>query len=147
VKKPLFLATIIASFVPAIIFGSVFLFLGPNNSWAILAMLIAFIASFFNIVFLGIPCVFLLQRINLLNWYSVLCTGFFLGCIFAVVLSFAYSDSCAGCSYKAGTEWLVINGVRTTTGWREHIIQAIAVGLLGTFFSGVFYAVFRKVKP
>ena len=143
----MFFATTIASIFPAIIFGSIFLFLGPSNSWAILAMLIAFTVSFIHIIFLGIPCILILQKNNLLNLYSTLCVGFFLGCFFAVALSFIYSDSCAGCSYKAGAEWLIIDGVRTTDGWHEYIIQIIATGLLGALVSGVFYAVFRRVKP
>ena len=146
-KHSLFFATIIASIVPTIIFVSVFHFLVPNNSLAILAMPITFIASLLHIVFIGIPCVLLLQKINSLNWHSILCAGFFIGFIFGLALSFINNEPCSGCSYKAGTEWLIINGARTKTGWHDYMIPAIAFGLLGTFVSGVFYAVFRKLKP
>jgi hypothetical protein len=147
VKRSLFFATIIASIVPTIVFGSIFHFLGPNNSLALLAMLITFTASLLHVIFIGIPCVFLLQKINSLNWHSILCAGFFIGVIFGLALSFTNNEPCSGCSYKAGTEWLVINGVRTSTDWHDYMIPAIAFGLLGTYVSGVFYSVFRKLKP
>jgi hypothetical protein len=144
-RRHLFIASILAASIPALFFLALGIILEPNNHWAVPAMVVAFIFSLAHILLVGIPITLLLRKYQRLNWVSMIFSGFIVGCISCSILILLTSYESSGTSYKAGSEWLVINGSLTVEGWKNHAMSVLRSGALGSVVSGVYYAVLSKI--
>ena len=142
----MFFAALVASTVPALLFVFLGFILEPNNGWATIAAVVAFLFSFFSILFLGIPCTLILNKFNSLNWLSILAAGFFIAFALSILLNTVFSASGINYSSESNGEWIVLNGVTTAAGWKSHALGAIYSGILGIVVSGIFFSVLRKNK-
>lgn len=93
---------------------------------------------------LGIPAFLLLQRLRLLNRFSLAATGSFLGS-----LPMAFSWPCALEGYSAGQNWhgtyveTYINGAPTMYAWLTFAEGVLFFALHGLVGATAFYAVWR----
>jgi len=142
----LFVAAVVASAVPALIFLVLGLALDPNNNWAPLAMFVAFAVSLAHILVFGIPLTLLLRKLGHLNRLSMPFSGFLIAAVSYSLVAYLSSPSGTSYSYQAGTEWLVVDGVTTAAGWRNHLMSTIQIGILGALVGSVFYWVMRRVN-
>jgi hypothetical protein len=140
------IAALVSSAVPAIFFAALGIILEPNNGWAGIAAVVAFVFSFAHVVVFGIPITLVLNRFNLLNWLTILAAGFVFAFSSTMLLSILSSPSGVNSSAEDNGEWTVINGVTTAAGWRNRTLGEAQAGILGLVVSGVFFGVLKKKK-
>ena len=91
----MFVAALIASAVPALLFGALGFIFEPNNGWAGIAMVVAFVVSLAHTLVFGVPCVLLFKKAKILNWYSMLGAGLIFGALFYCLRAGEYCRSFA----------------------------------------------------
>lgn len=132
------LTFVVAAFVPAIYFGV----LGKSFSVGILA----FVLGSLWIAPLGLPVFFLLKRLNLVRWWSVVISGFLSAALPWAFVYWPYRPN-AGYGYSAwdGHKMVdyLVHGVPTHEGWVQYFHECCDIGFMGAASAIAFWAIWR----
>jgi hypothetical protein len=146
------LAIAVAVFTPAVPAAAYFFLMGllsgaPADSFVSVAMdmlLMSLIVSATHLIVLGLPTVLLLRKLGIFHWWSLVISGFIIGCIPMALFSWpAYSKDS---SYVENGVATVVDGVLTSAGWLSYIQGVGITGGLGALTGLTFWLAWTRSK-
>ncbi|MBX9902637.1 MAG: hypothetical protein K2Y28_17805 [Burkholderiaceae bacterium] len=147
-SAPLFEPTIAAIVTPVVLATLMTAVVEPrlNVDSLFLMVFATSIVSFVHTIFLGLPAVLFLKKMDKMRWWSLVCVGCIVGCGPTGFLLWPLGAE-GGFSHWDGAKVVVLreNGIPTSAGWAEYTNTVLLMGAIGAISGLTFWLVQRII--
>jgi len=115
-----------------------------------LSFIYGLLISGFHVIALGLPIVWALYKLEKLNIWSLITSGFFAGCIPMSIWSWPIDYTYkSGSSYWEGKEIVIakVDGMPTLIGWVDYLQGVAFMGMFGIISALSFWWVWKRYSP